>query len=63
MPCYWSRKFTFFFCDLIVDTLFSIINLSSIFTVNDEVISSIGQGICVFIGISSSDSKKDMEYM
>ncbi|XP_047034755.1 D-aminoacyl-tRNA deacylase isoform X3 [Helicoverpa zea] len=32
-------------------------------TVNDEVISSIGQGICVFIGISNNDSKKDMEYM
>ncbi|PZC76901.1 hypothetical protein B5X24_HaOG204040 [Helicoverpa armigera] len=32
-------------------------------TVNDEVISSIGQGICVFIGISNSDSKKDMEYI
>ncbi|KAF9416318.1 hypothetical protein HW555_006272 [Spodoptera exigua] len=32
-------------------------------TVNDEVISSIGQGICVFIGISNTDSKKDMEYI
>ncbi|XP_035453064.2 D-aminoacyl-tRNA deacylase [Spodoptera frugiperda] len=32
-------------------------------TVNDEVISSIGQGMCVFIGISNTDSKKDMEYI
>ncbi|CAB3233580.1 unnamed protein product [Arctia plantaginis] len=32
-------------------------------TVNGEVISSIEQGICVFIGICANDTKKDMEYI
>ncbi|CAK1545677.1 unnamed protein product [Leptosia nina] len=32
-------------------------------TVNGEMISSIGQGLCVFIGISNTDTVKDMEYM
>ncbi|XP_037301786.1 D-aminoacyl-tRNA deacylase 1 [Manduca sexta] len=32
-------------------------------TVNGEVISSIEQGLCVLIGISSNDTKKDMEYI
>ncbi|XP_013165942.1 PREDICTED: D-tyrosyl-tRNA(Tyr) deacylase 1 [Papilio xuthus] len=32
-------------------------------TVNDEVISSIEQGACVLIGICSSDTIKDMEYI
>ncbi len=32
-------------------------------TVNDEVISSIGQGLCVLIGISRNDTIKDTEYM
>ncbi|KAL0819073.1 hypothetical protein ABMA28_008346 [Loxostege sticticalis] len=31
--------------------------------VNGEVISSIEQGLCVLIGISSSDTIKDMEYI
>ncbi|CAH0731937.1 unnamed protein product, partial [Brenthis ino] len=30
-------------------------------TVNGEVISSIGQGACVFIGICNNDNEKDME--
>ncbi|XP_013139544.1 PREDICTED: D-tyrosyl-tRNA(Tyr) deacylase 1 [Papilio polytes] len=32
-------------------------------TVNDEVISSIEQGACILIGICSSDTIKDMEYI
>lgn len=32
-------------------------------SVNNEVISSIGQGICVLIGISKKDTKKDMDYI
>jgi D-tyrosyl-tRNA(Tyr) deacylase len=31
--------------------------------VEDEVISSIGRGLCVLIGISKDDTKRDMEYM
>jgi D-Tyr-tRNAtyr deacylase len=31
--------------------------------VEDEVISSIGKGLCVLIGISKDDTKRDMEYM
>ncbi|KAG1649946.1 D-aminoacyl-tRNA deacylase 1 [Nymphon striatum] len=30
---------------------------------NDELVSSIDQGICVLVGISKNDSKKDMEYI
>ncbi|XP_045504111.1 D-aminoacyl-tRNA deacylase [Colias croceus] len=32
-------------------------------TVNGELISNIGQGLCVFIGITHNDTPKDMEYM
>ncbi|XP_026315788.1 D-aminoacyl-tRNA deacylase [Hyposmocoma kahamanoa] len=32
-------------------------------TVNDEVVSSIGQGVCVFVGISNNDTTKDMEHI
>ncbi|KDR16783.1 D-tyrosyl-tRNA(Tyr) deacylase 1 [Zootermopsis nevadensis] len=32
-------------------------------TVEGEVISSIGKGLCVLIGISKDDTKKDMEYI
>ncbi|XP_039759964.1 D-aminoacyl-tRNA deacylase 1 isoform X1 [Pararge aegeria] len=32
-------------------------------SVNGEVVSSIGQGVLVFIGITSTDKYKDMEYM
>ncbi|XP_038207240.1 D-aminoacyl-tRNA deacylase [Zerene cesonia] len=32
-------------------------------TVNGELISNIGQGLCVFIGISHNDTPKDMEFM
>lgn len=32
-------------------------------TVDDELISSIGRGICVLVGISRDDTKKDVEYM
>ncbi|GFY63082.1 d-aminoacyl-tRNA deacylase 1 [Trichonephila inaurata madagascariensis] len=31
--------------------------------VGDEVISSIGRGICVLVGISKNDTKKDMDFM
>ncbi|XP_034835808.1 D-aminoacyl-tRNA deacylase isoform X4 [Maniola hyperantus] len=32
-------------------------------SVNGEIVSSIGQGALVFIGICSMDNAKDMEYM
>ncbi|KAG8189123.1 hypothetical protein JTE90_028662 [Oedothorax gibbosus] len=32
-------------------------------SVNGELISSIGRGICVLIGISKDDNKKDMDFM
>ncbi|XP_069704484.1 D-aminoacyl-tRNA deacylase 1 [Periplaneta americana] len=32
-------------------------------TVGDEVVSSIGRGLCVLIGISKDDTIKDMEYI
>ncbi|XP_054712412.1 D-aminoacyl-tRNA deacylase 1-like [Uloborus diversus] len=32
-------------------------------TVGDEVISSIGKGLCILIGISRNDTKKDIDYM
>jgi len=32
-------------------------------TVNDELISSIGRGICVLVGISKDDTEKDIEYI
>jgi D-tyrosyl-tRNA(Tyr) deacylase len=33
------------------------------FPVEDEVIASIGKGLCILIGISKDDTRKDMEYM
>lgn len=32
-------------------------------TVNDELVSEIGKGLCVLIGISQNDTKDDMNYM
>ncbi|XP_018801155.1 PREDICTED: D-tyrosyl-tRNA(Tyr) deacylase 1 isoform X3 [Bactrocera latifrons] len=32
-------------------------------TVGDELISSIGRGLCVLVGITHSDTEKDVEYM
>ncbi|XP_026497326.1 D-aminoacyl-tRNA deacylase 1 [Vanessa tameamea] len=32
-------------------------------SVNGEVVSSIGQGACILIGICNNDNSKDMEYM
>jgi len=32
-------------------------------TVNEELISSIGRGICVLVGISKDDTEKDIEYI
>ncbi|CAF4842330.1 unnamed protein product [Pieris macdunnoughi] len=32
-------------------------------TVNGELVSNIGQGLCIFIGISNTDTAKDMEFM
>ncbi|XP_059051983.1 D-aminoacyl-tRNA deacylase 1 [Achroia grisella] len=37
--------------------------MSASVTVNGQVISSIGQGICVLIGISNNDTIKDIEYI
>lgn len=33
------------------------------YAVNDELISSIGKGICVLVGISKDDTNKDIEYV
>jgi len=35
----------------------------AMFTVGDEVVSSIGRGLCVLIGITRDDTPKDIEYM
>merc|ERR1711994_917371 len=32
-------------------------------SVGDDLVSSIGQGLCVLVGISKYDTHKDMEYM
>ncbi|XP_052889085.1 D-aminoacyl-tRNA deacylase isoform X2 [Anopheles moucheti] len=32
-------------------------------TVGDEVVSSIGRGLCVLVGISSNDNANDVEWM
>ncbi|XP_073826186.1 D-aminoacyl-tRNA deacylase [Musca autumnalis] len=32
-------------------------------TVNEELISSIGRGLCVLVGITHSDTEKDVEYL
>ncbi|XP_018801158.1 PREDICTED: D-tyrosyl-tRNA(Tyr) deacylase 1 isoform X5 [Bactrocera latifrons] len=32
-------------------------------TVGDELISSIGRGLCVLVGITHSDTEKDVEYI
>lgn len=34
-----------------------------LFVVEGEVISSIGKGLCVLVGISKDDTTKEMEYM
>lgn len=36
-------------------------NFSS--TVNDELVSSIGRGLCVLVGISQHDTKNEVDYM
>ena len=40
-------------------------HLSVVFnlTVGGELVSSIGKGLCVLIGISRDDTEKDMDYM
>lgn len=37
--------------------------LSEFSTVNDELISNIGRGLCVLIGISQNDTKEEVDYM
>ena len=32
-------------------------------TVNDKVISSIDQGLCVLVGINAKDTEEDMDYI
>ena len=34
-----------------------------IFAVGEETVSSIGQGLCVLIGIGRYDTEKELEYM
>lgn len=50
---YWPRKIFYI--------VFRALHLR--YTVNDELISSIGRGLCVLIGISHDDTIKDVEYM
>lgn len=33
------------------------------FLVNGELVSEIGRGLCILIGISQNDTKDDMNYM
>ena len=42
---------------------FSHFYLCNFFVVDGEVISSIGKGLCVLVGISKYDSSKEIEYM
>ena len=35
----------------------------ALFLVDGELISSIKEGLCVFVGIGRDDTKKDIEYM
>ena len=42
---------------------FTVCNLLSFIVVGDELVSSIGRGVCVLVGISNDDTPKDMEYM
>jgi D-Tyr-tRNAtyr deacylase len=35
----------------------------ALFLVDGELISSIKEGLCVFVGIGRDDTKKDTEYM
>ena len=37
--------------------------LHFLFPVGDEVVSSVGRGLCVLLGISRHDTSKDMDYM
>lgn len=38
-------------------------NFHCLFLVDGELISSIKEGLCVLVGISKHDSRKDIEYM
>ena len=42
---------------------FSHFYLFNFFVVDGEVISSIGKGLCVLVGISKYDTPKEIEYM
>ena len=42
---------------------FSHFYLFNFFVVDGEVISSIGKGLCVLVGISKCDTSKEIEYM
>ena len=35
----------------------------NVVAVDDQVVSSIGRGLCVLIGITRDDTPKDIEYM
>lgn len=39
------------------------VNHLSLISVDGEVISSIGKGLCILIGISRDDTEKDIDYM
>jgi len=43
--------------------LFLLFTYLQYFAVDGEVISSIGKGLCVLLGISKHDTPKDIEYM
>ena len=48
-----------FFCYQIIFSFLSV----EFFVVDGEVISSIGKGLCVLVGISKYDTSKEIEYM
>ena len=49
--------------NLLLSDNFSHFYLFIFFVVDGEVISSIGKGLCVLVGISKYDTSKEIEYM
>ena len=47
----------------LICTLTLIIHIYTVFAVGEETVSSIGQGLCVLIGIGRYDTEKELEYM
>lgn len=45
------------------NAIWIIFSSQCLFTVNDELVSSIGRGLCVLVGISKDDTKAEVDYM